>query len=144
VAKYNKHEYRRASHQKFNAAANAHRAGHYTVSHYLSGVAVECMLRAYRWHIDPSWDAGHDLISLMKKSNVLSYLRAGEQARVRDNLNEMARRWSVSHRYAPDDRLEAYLGLKLKRTGSLVLLENSAEMNAMAQEILTECDKRCP
>ncbi len=145
MASYNKHEYRRASHEKFGAASDAFLSGHYAVSHYLAGVSVECMLRAFRWAIDPRFDAKHDLKELTKKSGVLIRLPAAKQAGVRDALNAMAVRWSVSHRYAPEDRLETYLKLILPNEGkSKILKTNANDMLEWNQLILTECDPRCP
>ena len=144
MATYNKFEYRRASHEKFNAAVCAESGGHYAVSHYLAGVSVECMLRAYRWAIDPSSDVKHDLRKLMKNSGVLEKLPAKHQSIVRDALIEIARRWTISHRYAPADRLETYLKVILARSGKRLLRDNSNEMIGFAQLVLTECDKRCP
>lgn len=144
MASFNKNEYRRASHQKFNAASDADRYGHFAVAHYLAGVSVECMLRAYRWSIDPSWDEKHDLVQLMKKSGVLVRIPARRIDLVSISLNEIARRWSVSHRYAPSDRLEAHLRIVLGRSDRRILRDNSQDMIGFAQAILQECDKRCP
>jgi len=144
VPAYNKYEYRRASHEKFHAAVDAHQNGHYAVSHYLAGVAIECMLRAYRWAIDPSWHERHDLRELMRASGVLQRLSPVKQGVVRDCLNEVALRWSVSHRYVPQDRLKAYLVRILLLQSSRVLQDNSEYMLALADRIIVECDKRCP
>ncbi len=144
VASYNSYEYRQASHQKFKAAVDADGREHYAVSHYLSGVAIECMLRAYRWSIDPSWDAKHDLRELMKKSGVLARLPENKQGQVRDALVEIAVRWSISHRYAPDDRLEAYLKKTLGGGSPRILKDNSDYMLNRVEFVLAECDKKCP
>lgn len=131
MAAYNKHEYRRAGHEKFRAASAAHVAGHYAVSHYLAGVAVECMLRAFRFAIDPSWDKRHDLLALMKRSGVLGRLPAADQPSVRDAIGEIARRWAIHHRYAPEDRLAASLQRILPIQGRSFLLRNSETMITM-------------
>lgn len=102
------------------------------------------MLRAYRWAIDPSWSEKHNLIALAQASGVLLRLSEKKAVQVQAALNELARRWSVSHRYAPSDSLEAYLKEILNRNDQRILRDNSTEMITLAQTILVECDKRCP
>lgn len=144
MSKYNKFEYRRASHEKFKAANSAFDAGHYAVAHYLSVVAVECMLRAYRWAKDPSFDGKHDIKELMKQSGVIGFLDEDSRDRVSDALNEVARRWTVSHRYAPADRLEDYLMKAVGMRGNRILIENAEIIMSHTQMILAECDRKCP
>lgn len=139
---YNSGEYRRASHEKFNAAQDAHALGHYVVSHYLCGVAVECMLRAFRWRIDPSWDSKHNLRELSKKCGVYQRLQKKDPQAFARALNEVVRRWRVSHRYSPSDRLlEDLTRLKIE-TGKndRILRNNSNVMLECTQIILKECE----
>ncbi len=44
-----------------------HAEGHYPFAMYASGLAVECLLRAFRLLNDPSFDERHDLWQLNSK-----------------------------------------------------------------------------
>ncbi|HTQ08560.1 MAG TPA: hypothetical protein VMI31_00670, partial [Fimbriimonadaceae bacterium] len=85
-----------------------------------------------------------DLRELMKKSGVLQRLTPAKQSVVRDALNEIAVRWVIAHRYAPEDRLEAYLRSILPMYASRVLKRNSETMLQLTELILRECDRKCP
>ena len=102
------------------------------------------MLRAFRWAKDPNFDGRHDLKVLMKQSGVLGFLKPDGQIVVSNALNEIAVRWSVSHRYAPSDRLESYLKNGIGMKGKNVLNQNADLMIRYTQVILAECDQKCP
>ncbi len=142
MANFNAEEYRRASHEKFNAASHAAQGGHYVVAHYLAGVAVECMLRAFRFQIDRNWDAGHDLTKLLKGSGVLGKVSGSRGGRLQEAFNSLAIRWSVSHRYAPTDRLEKYLFRAKLEIGpkETRLRRDTQTMLQCAQIIIEECE----
>lgn len=43
----------------------------YALSMYCSGLAVECLLRAFRWREDNSFEGRHDLTDLLKASGMV-------------------------------------------------------------------------
>ena len=102
-------EYRLAAKETLDAALVAHDAGHFVVAHYLSGLSVECILRAYRWRIDGSWDGRHVLLRLAKSARFYEIVSERAQERFDDHFNEVVRRWSNDHRYASEDKLVKYL-----------------------------------
>ena len=139
----NRNEYRRASHERLQGAADAQLSGQYVNAHYLAGLSVECMLRAYRWATDPSWYGRHDLRELLKASKVYVYLPASIHEILGQSFNEVVRRWSNNHRYYPGSKLESYLK-EIQLGGKEALKKNGEVMIQCAQVIVGECDKKCP
>lgn len=65
-------EYFRAAIDRMRQAREIHDNGKgYALAMYCSGLAVECMLRAFRWQEDPSFEGRHDLRDLFKASRLL-------------------------------------------------------------------------
>lgn len=106
--KFNTEDYRAAAHERFNAAVQASSSGEYVIAHYLAGVAVECMLRAYRYRIDKEFDARHHLYDLAKASRFLDLIPEGG-GELRGVFSELNLRWHNDHRYCSDKKLRAYL-----------------------------------
>ncbi|MEX2173011.1 MAG: hypothetical protein WD872_01530 [Pirellulaceae bacterium] len=94
----------------------------YGLSLYVSGLAVEALLRAFQWHRDPAFDGRHNLLRLFKASGVgeaqeARLLRRGlnpndvrkamvELLSSRDNI---IRLWSNDYRYATEAQIRARL-----------------------------------
>lgn len=89
---------------------------------YVGGVAVECMLRAYKGRRDPMFDEKHHLLRLFAASGMLRVnrdkLRAkgwtdaqidGHLQTLRAAVNEVFRLWSNNYRFASEARLRAHL-----------------------------------
>jgi len=89
---------------------------------YVGGVAVECLLRAFKGRRDPSFDEKHDLLRLFAASGMLRIdpekLRAKHwtddqiDAHLRSlqvAVNEIYRLWSNNYRYASEERLRSHL-----------------------------------
>ena len=66
-------DYRWASLERIRAAEQLHGDAMYSSAIYFAGVAVECILRAYRVRIDPAFDSRHDLADLLKASGLRDY-----------------------------------------------------------------------
>jgi hypothetical protein len=121
-------EYRLAAEEHLSAAAQCHLSGDYLTCHYLSGLAVECMLRAYRWRIDGSWDGRHVLPKLYRESRFDALVSKTEYSRMADSFSLITSRWSNGHRFTSPAKLARYLneigathnikGDKLKRHSS--------------------------
>src|SRR5580704_7122931 len=106
----------RQAHHAYNEGAS------YALAIYVGGVAVECMLRAYKGRHDPIFDERHDLLRLFQASGMLRVdrekLRAKHwtEAQIDEHLrvlqvavNEIYRLWSNSYRFASEERLRAHL-----------------------------------
>ena len=94
----------------------------YALSMYCSGLAVECLLRAFRWKDDKAFEGRHDLNKLLKASGILrvndeymrrkgkdeeEILRASRE--VRAAMNEIVILWDNNLRFASEMRLKAHL-----------------------------------
>lgn len=74
--------YKAAAHEHVNAARELYNRQRYALAHYVAGLAVECMLRAYRCRIDSVFDSRHDLHDLARKSGFLDIVPGeSDQAR---------------------------------------------------------------
>jgi HEPN domain-containing protein len=71
--KFTAEEYYRAAVERMRQARAIHNSGaNYALAMYVSGLAVECMLRAFRWRKDRSFEGRHDLEDLLKSSKLLT------------------------------------------------------------------------
>ena len=116
-------DYYRASQERLRQAIRlSTQEGAYALSIYCSGLAVECLLRAFRWREDRTFSGRHDLDELLKASGVLrvndDYMRRKGKnddeilAASRDfraAMNEIVVLWHNSMRFASEDRLHAHL-----------------------------------
>lgn len=91
------------------AALEMHDAGRYVLAHYLAGLAVECVLRAYRYRITPGFSGRHDLEALYEAAQFSDVVPEESRPEIEAALIEVARRWSNSHRYRSECALGDYL-----------------------------------
>jgi hypothetical protein len=88
----------------------------------VGGVAVECLLRAFKGRRDPRFDERHDLLRLFAASGMLhtdsDKLRAkgwtddqidSHRRTLQVAVNEIVRVWANNYRFASEERLRAYL-----------------------------------
>jgi len=132
-------EYRLAAPEMLEGAILADGAGKYIASHYLSGLAVECTLRAYRWRIDTSWDGRHVLLRLAKAARFYEVVPDTARETFQTHFGEIARRWANDHRYSSASKLEKYLnsiGATVNVKGNK-LKENSRVMTEGAHFIVS-------
>jgi hypothetical protein len=89
---------------------------------YIGGVAVECLLRAFKGRRDPTFDEKHDLLRLFAASGMLRVdpdkLRAQHwtDAQIDQHLrtlqvaaNQVFRLWANNYRFASEERLRIHL-----------------------------------
>jgi len=89
---------------------------------YVGGVAVECMLRAFKGRRNPTFDEKHDLLRLFAASGMLRVdrgkLRAkqwtdaeidGHLRMLQVAVNEIFRLWANNYRFASEERLRSHL-----------------------------------
>ena len=114
----------------FQTATQRMRQAHYlydegssfAIAIYVGGVAVECLLRAFKARCDPTFDEKHDLLRLFTSSGMLRVDRAKlhnmnwTDARIDEHLrtlqssvNEIYRIWANNFRYASEERLRSHL-----------------------------------
>ncbi len=137
-------EYYRAATERMRQAREIHdsRQG-YALAMYCSGLAVECILRAFRWRKDPSFEGRHDLEDLFKASGFLQIHEeqarrkrkpeeeiARSAAEISHSVEFVAALWHNNLRFASEASLRAYLN----RNGHLrgirgdALKKNSADL----------------
>jgi HEPN domain-containing protein len=94
----------------------------YALAMYCAGLAVECMLRAYRWRKETSFEGRHALLKLLKDSGllVLSDRAMREKgydeldimrlsAQLRAAASDVATLWTNNLRFASEARLKAFI-----------------------------------
>ncbi len=91
--------YRDAGAEHITVARELYDSGRFVLANYAAGLAVECVLRAYRVMIDPEFDSRHDLdklYSLAKFADVVPSQRVEE---VTAALGDVVNLWSNDHRF---------------------------------------------
>jgi HEPN domain-containing protein len=116
-------EYYRAALERMRQAHELYKDGEaFALCMYCAGLAVECLLRAFRWKEDRTFEGRHDLEILLQGSRLLqiddeSRRRRGrsEEAievsgrELRANMNEVIVLWHNNLRFASEARLRAFL-----------------------------------
>lgn len=123
------------------AAGHLHAEGDFVQAHYLAGVAVECLLRAYRARRDPHFESRHDLRRLLKEARFYDFVSSERAPDVAAAMEVLLLRWSNDHRYRSQSELHAWLRRQMTHVSSDVarVLERSSKdaVNA-AHMIVTE------
>jgi HEPN domain-containing protein len=91
--------YRDAAKEHLGRAEAEFDRGDYFLSHYLSGLSVECHLRAHLLRNAPQWEPRHDIRSLAKKSGYDNKASSELSSRLSGNIAIIATRWRSNHRY---------------------------------------------
>ncbi|HBI44654.1 MAG TPA: hypothetical protein DDY78_17655 [Planctomycetales bacterium] len=115
--------YFQAALQRMEQARHLYDRGNsFALSIYLGGLAVECMLRAFKLRRDPSFDERHNLLRLFSASGMLrvDYGKLRDKGftdtqidkhlhNLRVALNAIAVLWANNYRYASEERLLSHL-----------------------------------
>ena len=105
--------YYRAARERIEDANLLHAEGHFPFAMYASGLAVECLLRAFRLLRDPHFDARHDLWLLWKGTALAEVKRESSYEHVYNLLGEISVRWRNSYRFVSENELRS----SLKKSG---------------------------
>lgn len=94
----------------------------YALTIYVGGVAVECLLRAFKGRRDPTFDEKHDLLLLFAASGMLRVDRDKLLAQdwtdaqidahlhsLKVAVNHIFSLWKNNYRFASEERLRAHL-----------------------------------
>jgi len=109
--------------QRIRQAQYLYREGSsYALAIYVGGVAVECLLRAFKGRRDPTFDEKHHLLRLFAASGMLRIDRdkllakGWTDAQIDEHLhtlkvavNEIFRLWANNYRFASEERLRSHL-----------------------------------
>ena len=150
--KFTAEEYYRAAVERMRQARTIHNSGeNYALAMYVSGLAVECILRAFRWRKDRSFEGRHDLEDLLKSSELLTIsdersVKRGtsdddkreSSKELRAAVSEVVALWHNNLRFASETSLRAFLRAKGRLHGVKgdVLKKNSADLLNSAQVII--------
>ena len=145
-------EYFQASIERMRQARSLHEAGDaYALAMYCGGLAVECLLRAFRWKKDPSFEGRHSLDELLRTSDLL---RINEdrmrQERITEEQSAVYSRqlrlavgkvvalWHNNLRFASEARLRAHLRTINRLAGikGNPLKKNSQDLLDAAQRVI--------
>lgn len=108
---FNAQDYLDAAKERVEDSRSCFEREQYAVAHYLAGLAVECLLRAYRLRHDSQFDARHDLVMLRRQSQFYSFIPFEDSVKLNASFTALAIRWSNDDRF----RSEPALRRKLKR-----------------------------
>jgi hypothetical protein len=145
-------QYYRASLERMSQAHTLYKEGTaFALAMYCGGLAVESLLRAFRWTEDPSFEGRHDLFDLFRASRLLEvddeYLRRKgkpEEAiyrsgvELRGAMNEVASLWHNNLRFASEARLKAHLNKlgRLRGVKGNPLKKNTKDLLNAAQAVI--------
>jgi HEPN domain-containing protein len=145
-------QYFQAAAERMSQARKLYQDGTaYALSMYCAGLAVECILRAFRWQEDPSFEGRHNLDELLKASRILAinddFMRQkGETddsikaVRVPFNaaVAEVVTLWHTNLRFASETSLKAFLKSKgrLHGTKGDPLKKNALDLLNSAQAVV--------
>jgi hypothetical protein len=137
-------EYYQAARERLRQAREIHDSKEsYALAMYCSGLAVECMLPAFRWQKDPSFEGRHDLEELFRASGLLQAheerarrKRIPEEeiersvAEILDAKDKVMALWQNNLRFASEASLRAYLNRsgRLRGIRGDALRKNSADL----------------
>jgi HEPN domain-containing protein len=149
--RFDERQYFRAATERMNQARILYaRSDSYAIAMYTAGVAVECMLRAFKRVRTSEFDERHDLLRLFAQSHML---RLNEEVMtnrgatdklkfaqdLRANVNDVHTLWANDYRYASEGRLKSELtARKLYRGVKGDVLKASAYKLLNAAEKLIE------
>lgn len=136
-------DYREAAGERFNEANGAFQRGDHLAAHLAAGLAIECMLRAYRVRVSPDFEERHDLALL--SAAYLRRMPVRQKEELRDEINEATILWQNNHRYGSSRKLVAYLNrIGRYRRERDMLRANATRMLDAARRILDYGEERWP
>jgi hypothetical protein len=109
--------------QRMRQAQQLYQEGQsFALAIYVGGVAVECLLRAFKDRRNPTYDEKHHLLRLFASSGMLRVNRAELRAKhwtddqidehlrtLQVAVNEIFRLWANNYRFASEERLRSHL-----------------------------------
>lgn len=101
--------YREAAKENLLRAQASFNSGQYFLSHYLSGLAVECHLRAYLLQIKTQFDSRHDLRELAKEAKFFQVIPSGNAKNFSAKFATLNSRWRSNHRYYSERQFLDYM-----------------------------------
>jgi len=98
-----------AAHEHIRAAFELVAAKRYVLANYVSGLAVECVIRAYRLKISSEFDERHDLRELARAARFFDLFPPQRLQALSIAFTNVVLQWENSHRYRSEDSLRKFL-----------------------------------
>jgi hypothetical protein len=102
-------DYFAAAQERLSEANLLFEKARYVLALYIAGVAVESLLRAYIFRLEPKLEAVHNLKMLLKAGNLLSFTTPSESRQIGAALSNLYDRWRNDLRYTSNNRLRRRL-----------------------------------
>jgi len=145
-------EYYRVSLERMKQARELLNQGEaYALTMYCAGLAVESLLRAYRWSEDVNFEGRHDLFDLLKASRLVriddEYMRrkgASDKSIQQSGIalqaavNEVINLWHNNLRFTCEARLKSFLNRigRVKGIKGDPLKKNASDLVNAAQTVI--------
>ena len=126
-------DYRLAAVEHLEAAVLCFENKRWLTSHYLSGLAVECILRAHRYKSNAEFDGRHNIEQLLAESGLLARINGNHSTNVQGYIKTIGNRWRNDHRYASRAKLEDFLE---QQGGPKSLQKSTAQMLTAVQFVV--------
>jgi hypothetical protein len=149
---FNAEQYYQASLERMKQAKKLYEIGTaYALAMYCGGLAVESLLRAFRWKHDPSFEGRHDLSDLLQASRLMRFdaefmNRGGfthdeiddSSRQLKSAMNQIIPLWHNNLRFASEAKLKAFLNEtgKLKAVKGDPLKKNALDLINAAQSVV--------
>jgi len=145
-------DYYQAGLERMRQALIMYREGdNFALAMYCAGLAVECLLRAFRWTKDTTFEGRHDLGELLRASGLLRIddehlrRRGASEDEIRDSglklhgaMNEVTILWHNNLRFTSEAKLRSFLhGIgRLRGVKGDALKKNARDLLEAAQAVL--------
>jgi hypothetical protein len=101
--------YLTAAQEHVTVAHELYNSRRYVLAHYVAGLAVECLFRAYRCRVDKTFDEKHDLQNLAKAGRFFSVIPPQQIQIIGAALGVVVSQWQNGHRYRSAASLRSFL-----------------------------------
>lgn len=136
--------YYRTALERIVDAGLLNKEGHYSYAMHTSGLAVECLLRAFRTLKGASFDERHDLWRLWKGTTLAEIRYETSHAQIHQALITISRLWNNGFRFMSQKEMQAFLKNAGQDRGIKgdFLKYRSQELHEAADELIRIGDKR--
>lgn len=109
---FDEESYRQAARDNLTRAQELFENGSYFLSFYLSGLAVECHLRAWRYLQVPGFEHNHNLSYLAEVTGFLGMIRGKGTERFSAAFSFLSKTWRSNHRFCAERQFYQNMGEK--------------------------------
>lgn len=102
-------DYYKAAEARIQEAHHLHAQGYYVLAMYASGLAVECLLRAFRLLDDSTFDERHDLLLMWKRTKLANVNDELYNDAMYTAMTQVAVLWRNDYRFSSPEVVRAHL-----------------------------------